>query len=160
MSEEKFNIDLISLESINVTNATLENHGGLTTKDHSAYELSFQYQLIPSISIRSKKVQVLTEYEIRATKSDTASPDISSRYSIVFLFGIKNLPNLAVVKDNELISIDEEMLSSLMNIAYSTSRGILYTRYLGTVLDGVILPVISSAELLESTGIRSIPNKK
>src|SRR5690606_9559462 len=66
----------------------------------------------------------------------TAPLDITSKYSIVFLFSILSPPALAVIKDNERTSVDEEMLSSLLNIACSTSRGILYTRFLGTVLEG------------------------
>ncbi len=62
MNEEKFNIELVSLDNINVLSATLENHSGAATMDRSGLEMSFQYQLIPAISIRSKKVQVLEEY--------------------------------------------------------------------------------------------------
>lgn len=128
--------------------------------DHSGLEISCQYQLIPAISIKSRKVQVQAEYEIKAAKNGDALLDITSKYSIVFLFSIQNLPALAVVKDNELTSVDQEMLSSLLNIAYSTSRGILYTRFLGTVLEGIILPVLSTADLLKPAAIKSIPAKK
>lgn len=160
MIEGKFNIDLVSLDSINVINATLENHTGVTALDHSGLEISFRYQLIPAISIKSRKVQVQAEYEISAARSNDAPLDLMSKYSIVFLFSIQNLPALAAVKDNELTSVDEVMLSSLLNIAYSTSRGILYTRFLGTVLEGVIMPVISTADLLKPAAIKSIPVKK
>jgi hypothetical protein len=161
MNEEKFNIELVSLDNINVISAALENHSEFTTIDHSGLEISFQYQLIPAVSIRSKKVQVTAEYEIRVAKSDSSSLGIISKYSIVFLYSVKNLPELAVLDDTGLISIDEEMFSSLLNITYSTSRGILYSRYLGTILDGVILPVISTADLFKSpSAIKSIPTKK
>lgn len=161
MNEEKFNIELVSLDSINVISAALDNRSGFTTIDHSGLDVSFQYQLIPSVSIRSNKIQVIAEYEIRAARSDSDKLDISSKYSIVFLFSIKNLSELAVLEDTGLISIDDEMLSSLLNITYSTSRGILYSRYLGSVLDGVILPVISTADLFKSpSAIKSIPAKK
>jgi hypothetical protein len=161
MNEEKFNIELISLDSINVISAALDNRSGFTTIDHSGLDVSFQYQLIPSVSIRSNKIQVIAEYEIRAARSDSDKLDISSKYSIVFLFSIKNLSELAVLDDTGLISIDDEMLSSLLNITYSTSRGILYSRYLGSVLDGVILPVISTADLFKSpSAIKSIQAKK
>jgi hypothetical protein len=161
MNEEKFNIELVSLDSINVISAALDNRSGFTTIDHSGLDVSFQYQLIPSVSIRSNKIQVIAEYEIRAARSDSDKLDISSKYSIVFLFSIKNLSELAVLDDTGLISIDDEMLSSLLNITYSTSRGILYSRYLGSVLDGVILPVISTADLFKSpSAIKSIQAKK
>jgi hypothetical protein len=160
MNEEKYNIELVSLDSINVISAALQNHSGFTTIDHSGLEISFQYQLIPAVSIRSKKVQVTAEYEIRVSKSDSSSLDIISKYSIAFLYSVKNLPELAVLDDTGLISIDDEMLSSLLNITYSTSRGILYSRYLGTILDGVILPVISTADLFKTSAVKSIPTKK
>jgi hypothetical protein len=161
MNEEKFNIELVSLDSINVISAALDNRSGFTTIDHSGLDVSFQYQLIPSVSIRSNKIQVIAEYEIRAARSDSDKLDISSKYSIVFLFSVKNLSELAVLDDTGLISIDEEMFSSLLNITYSTSRGILYSRYLGSVLDGVILPVISTADLFKSpSAIKSIQAKK
>ncbi len=161
MNEKKFNIDLVSVDNINIMSAAIENHSGHTTIDNSGFELSFQYQLIPSVSIRTKKVQIIAEYEIRAVKGDNSELAISSKYSILFLFSVTNLPELAVLDKSDLITVDDEMLSSLLNITYSTSRGILYTRYLGTLLDGLILPVISTADLLRSpSAIKSFPSKK
>lgn len=127
---------------------------------HSELEVSFQYQLIPAISIGSNKGQVQAEYEIGIAKSNDAPLDITRKYSVVFLFSVQNLPALAAAKDNELTSLDEELLSSFLNIAYSTFRAILYTRCLKTILEGVVLPVISTADLLKPAGIKSTPVKK
>ena len=82
MNEEKFNIELISLDSINVISAALDNRSEFTTIEHSGLDVALQYQLIPSVSIRSNKIQVIAEYEIRAARSDSDKLDISSKYSI------------------------------------------------------------------------------
>jgi hypothetical protein len=112
------------------------------------------------VSIKSKKVLVVASYDIRAGKGDEGPADITSKYSINFTFNVINLPELAEVQDGKLIELDEEMIASLLNISYSTSRGILYTRYLGTALDGILLPVISTADLLKPSAIKPIRIKK
>lgn len=161
MNDKKFDIGMVSLEDITIKNATLENHGGQASVDLSELEIAFSYELNPSISLRAKKVQITAEYDIRAAKTNSEKPEISSRYSIVFLYTVQNLLELAIQDERRGLSVDDEMLSSLLNITYSTSRGILYTRYLGTLLQGLILPVIATAELFESpSAVKSIPAKK
>lgn len=160
MSESKFDIEQVSLINISIVSATLENKGALTTIDDPALELSFHYQLDPGVNIRSKRAQILADFEIRAFKSENEPPDVTSQYKIAFLFSISNLPDLITGTETELKAVDEDMLASLLNIAYSTSRGILYTRFLGTVLEGVILPVISTTDLNRQSVIKPILKKK
>lgn len=160
MSDKKFDIGLVSLEDITIRNATLENHSGKTSVDLSGLEIAFQYELNPSISIRSKKVQITAEYDIRVAEANSEKLEISSRYSIVFLYAVENLVELAIPDERKGLSVDDEMLSNLLNITYSTSRGILYTRYLGTLLQGLILPIIATTELFESpSAVKSILTK-
>lgn len=160
MSDKKFDIRLVSLEDITIRNATLENHSGKTSVDLSRLEIAFQYELNASISIRSKKVQITAEYDIRVADANSEKLEISSRYSIVFLYTVENLAELAIPDERKGLSVDDEMLSNLLNITYSTSRGILYTRYLGTLLQGLILPIIATTELFESpSAVKSISTK-
>lgn len=160
MSESKFDIEQVSLLSISVVSAALENKGSLKTIDDPPLELAFRYQLDPGVNIRSKRAQILADFEIRAFKSENEPPEVTSQYKIAFIFSINNLPDLVTATGTELNDVDGEMLASLLNIVYSTSRGILYTRFLGTVLEGVILPVISTADLNKQSAIKPIPTKK
>jgi hypothetical protein len=158
MTTGKFNIDLVQLEDINVISATLENNSGLKSIDHALYEIAFQYMLAPGISVRSKQIRVLADFDIRVAKSSVPESIITCKYGITFLFSVKNLEELVKIDHND-IEVDEELLSSVLNITYSTSRGILYTRHLGTILDGLILPIIPTADLYRS-GVKAIPGKK
>lgn len=160
MSESKFDIEQVSLISISIVSAALENKSALTTIDDPALELAFRYQLDPGVNIQSRRAQILADYEIRAFKSESEEPEITSRYKIAFIFSISNLADLVTITEDELNDVDEETLASLLNIVYSTSRGILYTRFLGTVLEGVILPVISTTDLNRQSAIKRIPTKK
>lgn len=160
MSESKFDIEQVSLISISIVSAALENKSALTTIDDPALELAFRYQLDPGVNIQSRRAQILADYEIRAFKSESEEPEITSRYKIAFIFSISNLADLVTITEDELNDVDEETLASLLNIVYSTSRGILYTRFLGTVLEGVILPIISTTDLNRQSAIKRIPTKK
>jgi hypothetical protein len=160
MNEKKFDISLVSLEDITVKNASLENKSEQALVDLTGLETSFQYELHTAISLSSKKVRITANYDIRAGKSNSNKLEISSSYSIVFIYAVQNLLDLVVSDEQQGVSVDDEMLSNLFNISYSTSRGILYTRYLGSFLHGFILPIISTAELFESpSAIKSIPTK-
>jgi hypothetical protein len=161
MDEHIFNIELISLDSINILNATLQNDAGLTTMEYLGYDINFQYQLVPSVSITSKRIRVVADYEIRASKKGSDVVDIKSQYKIAFIYSVERIAEFAFPDDDELVTVDDEMLSSVLNITYSTSRGILYTRCLGTVMDGLILPIIPTADLLNKpTAIKQISMKK
>jgi hypothetical protein len=160
MKGQKFDIEFISLDSINILNATIENNAGLSTIELSGYETKFQYQLTPTVSIASKKIRIVADYDIRIAKGESQVVDVKSEYKISFTYSIERLPEFAVAGEDNLVTIDEEMLSSLLNITYSTSRGMLYTRYLGTALEGIILPVISTADLLKPSAIKAIPAKR
>ncbi|MNY64312.1 hypothetical protein D3C86_2014030 [compost metagenome] len=50
---------------------------------------------------------------------------------------------------DETITIHPALGNALASITYSTSRGILMTRFQGTVLSDFILPVIDPNSLLE-----------
>jgi hypothetical protein len=161
MSDGKFDIGLVSLDEITINNATLENSSGQPSIDLSTLDIKFGYELNPAISLRSKHVQIPADFAVRATRKGSDRTEITSRYSIVFLFAVQNLAQLAIPEERVGLTVDDDMLSSLLNITYSTSRGILYTRYLGTPFQGLILPVIPTTELFElPSGIKLIPAQK
>jgi len=153
MEHEKFDIDLISLDNINILNAGIQNDAQLTTIEYSEYDILFQFQLTPSVNAVSKKIKVLADFEIRVSKKNADLVEISSHFVIAFVYSVKNLEELTILAEDHIVTVDEELVSSLLNITYSSSRGIIYTRSLGTAMEGLILPVISTADLLHQ-GLR------
>ena len=84
--------------------------------------------------------------------------EVSGRFDIAYFFGVENLEKL--VNDGEGFLINPDLLSSLANIAYSTSRGIIYTRCQGTILKKVILPILSTQKLVEILQTQETNNLK
>lgn len=60
---------------------------------------------------------------------------------------------LIFVEDStsKVVKASRDLGMSLIAIAYSTTRGIVLTRTAGTVLNGLILPVVDTAKLLDAS---------
>jgi hypothetical protein len=75
---------------------------------------------------------------------------IKANFTIDFDFEVENMADFVKkTEDTSSVEVSAELGTALMGIVYSTARGIVLTRTAGTVLDGIILPVIDPALLLE-----------
>ncbi|SFA59868.1 hypothetical protein SAMN04488511_12412 [Pedobacter suwonensis] len=81
---------------------------------------------------------------------DHADPtqQIRANFTIEFLMEIENLEEFKIAQVEDEIKLDSRLGATLMGIVYSTARGIILTRTAGTVLQGIILPVLDPATLL------------
>lgn len=70
-------------------------------------------------------------------------------YEIDFYFKIENLKEQYEVIENNTI-FNGIFISILLGICYSTARGILVQKWIGTILDGILIPVISIPKLLNT----------
>lgn len=70
-------------------------------------------------------------------------------FSFVYVFYVDTIEELTTLEKDETITIHPALGNALASITYSTSRGILMTRFQGTVLSDFILPVINPNDLLE-----------
>ncbi|MNK09424.1 hypothetical protein D3C87_273840 [compost metagenome] len=75
---------------------------------------------------------------------------IGATFTIEFDFEIENLNDFRTHSSDvdHPVQIDRNLGVALMGIVYSTARGIVLTRTAGTVLDGIILPVIDPSTIL------------
>ena len=83
------------------------------------------------------------------TKSDKEDiEEAIGNFSFVYIYYVDNLEELTTLEKDETITIHPVLGNALASITYSTSRGILMTRFQGTVLSDFILPVIDPNSLL------------
>ncbi len=84
------------------------------------------------------------------TKSDNENiEEAIGNFSFVYIYYVDNIDELTTLEMDETITIHPALGNALASITYSTSRGILMTRFQGTVLSDFILPVIDPNSLLE-----------
>jgi hypothetical protein len=71
----------------------------------------------------------------------------SGHFELVFIYHVENLDELALENGGK-IKVNGGLSNTLASITYSTTRGILMTRFQGTVLKNFILPIINPNELV------------
>lgn len=70
-------------------------------------------------------------------------------FSFDYVFYVDNIEELTKLEKDKIVSLHPALGNALASITYSTSRGILMTRFQGTALRNFILPVINPNDLLE-----------
>jgi hypothetical protein len=73
---------------------------------------------------------------------------------IEFRFVVENFEDFVKVEEKDEIRIDAALAATLLAMAYSTARGIVFERTRGTFFDGVILPVIDPFNTLFTEVLR------
>ena len=144
-TEKKFNIELLSVEDIRIQNASIKSPQNLTTLGDSGFDINIS--LRPGINVEQKKLLIVFSCEASPKlKEAQIAIDAYCKFEIAYIFHVKNLNDLTT-EQNDHFEVDEELATSVVNIAYSTSRGIIFTRCQGTVFNTLILPVTSTKAL-------------
>ena len=89
---------------------------------------------------------------IKGIDLDKKENGISGEFTIDFVFSYYEFEKMIINnsdEDNKTV-ISKGFTSTLLGLAYSTSRGIIFTRTLGTPLEGCTIPVINSMNLLDT----------
>jgi hypothetical protein len=77
---------------------------------------------------------------------------VEIEYGIEFHFYVENFKDFTRQSEEGVMQVDAALGATLLGMAYSTARGIVFERTRGTFFEGVILPVIDPFELLMEKG--------
>jgi hypothetical protein len=82
------------------------------------------------------------------SKENTNCDEATAEFSFVYIFHVENFSDLAKVMADNSLDIHVGLSTALASIVYSTSRGVLMTRFQGTALADFILPIIDPQKLI------------
>ena len=110
------------------------------------------FELGYEVGFNLEKKLAKVDFNVQVTtQSEGSEEEGHGAFSVTFIYGIDNLKELAIpIKKTEELEVDGRLANALASITYSTTRGILMTRFQGTVLDSFILPVIDPNELMNA----------
>lgn len=145
MNPNLFDIKKLQLEEIVVVNASINNTTKLANLNREKEQLDISFNLSPGFNFELKKVRVLFECQIRPIETK----GIEGKFELAYFFGLENLQELVEFKAEDDLKIAPTLLASIANVVYSTSRGIIYSRCLGTIFKNVILPITSTNDLIK-----------
>ncbi|HLV41163.1 MAG TPA: hypothetical protein VKY37_02700 [Brumimicrobium sp.] len=138
--------DKIDIVDFTIQNATLKSEFGLNDSTVDSHTLNVGYDT--QFNLKDKLIKAVIKIDVVAKKDGEEVGQ--GNFEMIFIYHVENLDSLAKEEDNKLI-VNGGLSSSLASITYSTSRGILMTRFQGTVLRNFILPVINPNDLLKKS---------
>ena len=144
MNSSTFNINNVRINNIIVTNAQINNENNLLSLENGNHSFNLTYRFDLAVNLEESKLRLVFKCDLQTFEKNkkTVLP-VKGTFEIAYFFSIDNLVNL--IEDK--LEINNELSLALTNIAYSTSRGIIYTRCQGTILNKWILPLMSDEEM-------------
>lgn len=136
--------------------------GNITANEDSSMEKIFgfnvQYGIKDELLFEENTFRFVFSVNLEALNKNEAHMGIRAQYSIEFIFYIENLEHYvsSIDKKKNTIVFHSILPNTLLSIVYSTSRGIILSRTQGTVMEGVILPVIDTKALLTSLELQKM----
>lgn len=112
---------------------------------------SFENDVKFDMSFNLEDAMVKADFDVTIktlSKEHTNSDEASAAFSFVYIFHVENFSELAKVMIDDTLDIHSGLSTALASIVYSTSRGILMTRFQGTALADFILPIIDPQKLV------------
>jgi hypothetical protein len=149
-------IDLI-LEEIKVENASIESiqsDFNANESDSKISKVRFGLGFSKAFNIELQKVKIQVFLDIVILDENGLELGVNGKFAISFLFHVENLKDyIESHKDGRFI-METNLNGSMLSTAYSTSRGIIYTRCLGTTLKDIVLPIKSLVDLKEISNLK------
>lgn len=143
----KFKAEKLHIVDFKVVKGRIDCPFELTAEDIVAFNTELDYDL--SYNFDDHLVKVDFSINI-TTQTKTLTPSqASGGFTFAFVFRVDNFKDLVVNDGKTKLTVDGNLVSTVITLAYSTARGVLLARFQGTVLDNFILPVIGSNELMK-----------
>ncbi len=147
--ERKIDAEKIQLLNIRTLSGNID---GATDADINAVVgHQFNFELRTGLNADDNIIGLQLVVAIEARDKDNKPLNVRGSYTHEIVFRVEGLMEFLDKVESDNIpryNIDGALGSTLVSIAYSTVRGIIYTRTQGTSLGSVILPVIDPKKLM------------
>ena len=88
--------------------------------------------------------------EVRSTAVLTDTNSEVAACSVMLTFNVETLDAFATKESDNRINVKDHLMLNMLNPAYGTLRGVMFTRFSGTPLDKKPLPLIDVLDLLKA----------
>ena len=137
---------LIHIVDFKIVKGQINSPFDFKSENVQGYNFTVKFELGFNLAEKMVKADFSVNVE---TKSGTEVEEAIGAFDFVYIYYVDNIHDLARLEEDQTITLHESLGNSLASITYSTSRGILMSRFQGTILKDFILPVINPNELLE-----------
>ncbi|MFM2307719.1 MAG: hypothetical protein RLZZ367_2388 [Bacteroidota bacterium] len=138
----------IKLTTIKMVNGSIECAPELAMKNPVIHSFTTEFEADFRINYDLKNITYFIKVKLQAIDKELKPIAIKAEYSFSLAFTVDNLSDYIVERTNSGIVVELILAGTLMGIAYSTIRGMVLSRTEGTILDGIILPVVDPKSLI------------
>lgn len=137
----------ISITEFHIIKGEIDNPIEFELHDEVEHKFSVDFQLgfAPEVKLVKADFNVTVETESNGANEQ----EVKGCFHFAYVFQVENIEELTEINNEELF-VSPTLGNALASISYSTSRGILMTRFQGTALSSFILPVIDPNELVKN----------
>lgn len=147
MSANLLQPEKIHIVDFKITNGQIESPEDFQIKKVDGHHFNVDFDL--AFNVEDKLVKADFSVSIETKSKSKKAEEAFGAFSFVYVFYVDNLEELTNLEKDGTVITHPVLGNALASITYSTSRGILMTRFQGTVLRDFILPVINPNDLLK-----------
>jgi hypothetical protein len=145
-------VNQLSLVAVNIIGGRIEPSIDFTP-DSKQHHYNFNFDTQSNIAPDKKLIRFIIKVDIREIINSTIIEAIIASFTTEFIFHINNMEDVVQFADDAPAVVQYDMAVTLASVSYSTMRGIVLSRTQGTYLNGIILPIVDPAKLLDFTQV-------
>lgn len=147
MLDTKFIPEKITMLEYKILKGQIDASEDFIIENVEGHDIENSFDL--GFDLENKLVRTELDVKISTKSKVSVSSEAKGHFTLVFIFEVENLEELAIPNTENLIDLDSNLANALASVTYSTARGILLTRFQGTALQNFILPIVSPNKLLK-----------
>lgn len=140
---------LIHLQDIRILHSEIscEDHSLNCTERLDGYNIGIGQST--KLNVGHHRVQIILKISVVGIDNEKKPVGANGIFLMRYQFQVDNLEDLTTTQD-DMIKVDRLLGITLLSIAYSTTRGLIFDRTQGTFLKSLVLPIIDPASILDS----------
>ena len=142
----KLHPEKIEFIDFNILKGKIETPEGFDLQKIIKHDFSVDLQL--SFNLEEKLIKAIVLFDVETDSEGGNEKEAVSTFKLQFIYRYEELESLAIPDEDKKINLHPHLGNAVSAITYSTSRGILMTRYQGTPFRDFILPVLNPDDLL------------
>lgn len=146
----------IHIVSINIFKAQLNTSDAYLDQPQRPEGLSFGFEKKIAHNFEEGRFRFRLFFQLVALDQEGQKLGVEVEYGLEFHFEVENVTDF-IQKEGEETRLDIGLMATLLGMAFSTARGIIFERTRGTFFEGIVLPVIDPFKAIqEDTGLQKV----
>jgi len=145
--DKKLHPELITMERVVIVKSHVSADDHFIENPQKPDQIKIQHKQHSSFNYEQKKVRIRLTTFLEGVDKNKDGLGLTGKFVFDFYIHVENFDDF-VIEENNQKSVDGLLGSTLMGIIYSTARGIILENTKGTLMGGVMLPVIDPKELI------------